>query len=72
MLWHWGGYSGWSNNIYGLEVLVKAVANSSLKHSLKQIGIEEWKMNIGYKDSVKEMFERHDLLDLLELKELLV
>ena len=63
LLYEWGDYSEW-NNIDGLEILVKAVANSSLKHSLKQIMIEDRYMDymgIEYKDKVKEIFERLDL-----------
>ena len=59
----WGSYSGWKKNIDGLEMLVKAVANSSLKRSLKQIGILEEKKDIKYK--VKEIFKRHDLKNVL-------
>ena len=51
----------------GLEILVKAVAKSSLKHSLNTIKIYEIVMNIEYKDKVKEIFERHDLQDVLKI-----
>ena len=64
----WSDDSGWKNNTYGLEILVEAVANSSLKQSFKKIWIyERWKMNIEYKDKVKEIFERHDLQDVIDL-----
>ena len=69
MLDYWGENSDWSNNTDGLEILVKAVANSSLKHSLKSIRIWEKEMDIKYKERVKEIFERHDLQDVLELEE---
>ena len=59
----WGSYSGWKKNIDGLEILLKAVANSSLKRSLKQIGILEEKKDIKYK--VKEILKRHDLKNVL-------
>ena len=68
-LLYWSYDSGWNNNIDGLEILVKAVANSSLKHSLKTIWIWELEMSIEYKDKVKEIFERHDLQHVLELRE---
>ena len=68
-LWYWIDNSGWDNNIAGLEILVKAVANSSLKQSLKTIEIREIYMHIEYKDKVKEIFEEHDLQDVLELRE---
>ena len=70
-LWDWIYNSGWSNNIDGLEILVKAVANSSLKHSLKIIWIWDIEMDIEnkYKDRVKEIFEIHGLQDVLELRE---
>ena len=68
VLWKWGDDSGWNNNIDGLEILAKAVANSSLKHSLNTIKVEETKKDIEYK--VKEIFERHDLQDVLKLKEI--
>ena len=64
----WSDASDWNNNIDGLKILVKAVANSSLKHSLNKIWIEEIKMDIKYKDKVKEIFERHDLQDVLKLR----
>ena len=66
MLFLWGDDSGWNNNIDGLEILVKAVANSSLKVLLKRIWIEEKWKDIEYKDKVKEIFERHDLQHVLE------
>ena len=66
----WSYYSRLENIIDGLEILVKAVVNSSLKHSLNTIQIrDDWKIYIEYKDYVKEIFERHDLQDVLELKE---
>ena len=68
-LWYWIDNSGWNNNINGIEILVKAVANSSLKHSLTTIKILEWKMDIEFKDKVKEIFERHDLQDVLKREE---
>ena len=70
MLICWWDANGWNNNMDGLEILVKAVANSSLKHSLKIIQIIEieWKMDIEYKERVKEIFERYDLQDVLELE----
>ena len=64
-LGYWGDHSGWKNNIDGLEILIKAVANSSLKHSLNKILIWEIKMDIEYKDKIKEIFERHNLQDVL-------
>ena len=68
MLHEWGDDSGWKNNIDGLEILVKAVANSSLKHLFKTIAIgERWEINIEYEYKVKEIFERHDLQDVLSL-----
>ena len=68
-LWlvYWFDDSEWYKNIDGLEILVKAVANSSLTHSLKEIQIYEHKMYIKSKDKVKEIFERHDLQDVLKL-----
>ena len=66
VLFLWGDDSGWNNNIDGLEILVKAVANSSLKVLLKRIWIEEKWKDIEYKDKVKEIFERHDLQHVLE------
>ena len=68
LLFLWVDASVWNNNIDGLEILVKSVANSSLKHSLTTIQIWELKMDIEYKDKVKEIFERHDLQDVLKLK----
>ena len=69
---NWGNDSGWNNNIDGLEILVKAVANSSLKHSLKDIKIWEINMDIEYKDKVKEIFEYNDLQDVLGINGKLV
>ena len=66
-LHHWGDDSDWDNNIDGLEILVKAFTCSSLKHSLEEITIKEKWRNIEYREKVKEIFERHDLQDVLEL-----
>ena len=65
----WGYASGWNNNI-GLEILVKAVANSSLKYSLNGIWIRERWEDYEYKDKVKEIFERHYLQNVLKLEEI--
>ena len=69
MLWRWGGYSGWNDNIDGLEILVKAVANSPLKHSFRRIEILDENMDIEYNDKVEKIFERHDLQDVLQFEE---
>ena len=70
VLRYWGyDYNRWKNNIDGLWILVNAVANSSLKQSLKTIEIYEYKMGIEYEDKVREIFKRHDLKDVLELNE---
>ena len=70
VLFCWGDASGWNNNIDGIEILVKAVANSSLKQSLNTIEILEYLwLNIEYKEKVKELFERYDLQDVLKLYE---
>ena len=66
MLNVWSYASGWKNDIEGLEILVKAVANSSLKQSLKTILIREKWMGNNYK--IKEIFERHDLQEVLKLE----
>ena len=66
----WRDASRWNNNIEWLEILVKAVANSSLKHSLNTIHISERWEDIEYKVKVTEIFERHDLRDVLKLEEL--
>ena len=70
-LWDWGGDSGWANNTDALETLARAIANSSLKQSLKEIQIRERLENIneyiGYEDIVKQIFERYDLQDIFVL-----
>ena len=67
MLFSWGDTNGWKNNIAGLEILVRAVANSSLKHSLKQIKITEENMDSAYEKEVWEIFDEHNLQDILYL-----
>ena len=70
-MWDWGGDSGWANNTDALETLARAIANSSLKQSLKEIQIRERLENIneyiGYEDIVKQIFERYDLQDIFVL-----
>ena len=63
LFWGDNKHSGWVDQVDKLEWLAKAVSNSSLCYSLKQIHIHDYDLD---EKKVKLIFERHGLQRIID------